>query len=49
VFQITAGYEDANDSNALRHDPIFKLMLNRLPQSGPALARLSYLRIRILH
>ena len=38
VFQIAAGYEDANDSNSLRHDPIFKLMLNRLPQSGPALA-----------
>jgi hypothetical protein len=38
VFQIGAGYEDANDSNSLRHDPIFKLMLNRPPQSGPALA-----------
>jgi hypothetical protein len=38
VFQIAAGYEDANDSNALRHDPIFKLLLGRLPQSGPSLA-----------
>jgi hypothetical protein len=38
VFQIAAGYEDANDSNTLRHDPIFKLLLGRLPQSGPALA-----------
>jgi hypothetical protein len=38
VFQISAGYEDANDSNTLRHDPIFKLLLNRLPQSDPALA-----------
>ncbi len=38
VFQITSGYEDANDSNALRHDPIFKLLLGRLPQSGPSLA-----------
>jgi hypothetical protein len=38
VFQIAAGYEDANDSHALRHDPIFKLLLNRPPQSGPALA-----------
>ena len=25
VFQIAAGYEDANDANTLRHDPIFKL------------------------
>ncbi len=24
IFQIAAGYEDANDSNTLRHDPIFK-------------------------
>ena len=38
VFQIAAGYEDANDSNALRHDPIFKLLLGRPPQSGPSLA-----------
>jgi hypothetical protein len=38
VFQIAAGYEDANDSNPLRHDPIFKLLLGRLPQSGPSLA-----------
>ena len=38
VFQIAAGYEDANDSNTLRHDPIFKLLRNRLPQSGPSLA-----------
>src|SRR5947208_16928946 len=26
VFYIAAGYEDANDANALRDDPIFKLM-----------------------
>ena len=38
VFHIAAGYEDANDSNPLRHDPIFKLLLGRLPQSGPSLA-----------
>lgn len=38
VLQIAAGYEDANDSNALRHDPIFKLLLDRLQESGPALA-----------
>jgi hypothetical protein len=26
VFQIAAGYEDANDANTLRDDPIFKLI-----------------------
>ena len=38
VFQIAAGYEDANDSNTLRDDPIFKLLLDRLPESGAPLA-----------
>src|SRR5215813_5636260 len=38
VLQIAAGYEDANDANTLRHDPIFTLLLNRLPDSGPPLA-----------
>jgi hypothetical protein len=38
VFQSAAGYEDANDSNPLRDDPIFKLLLNRLPETGSSLA-----------
>src|SRR5881296_2821038 len=38
VFQIAAGYEDANDSNTLRDDPIFKLMLDHLPETGAPLA-----------
>ena len=38
VFQIAAGYEDANDSNMLRVDPIFKLMLDRLPETSAPLA-----------
>lgn len=38
VFQIAAGYEDANDATTLRHDPIFKLLLGRLPESGAPLA-----------
>jgi Transposase DDE domain group 1 len=38
VLQIAAGYEDANDATTLRHDPIFKLLLDRLPDSGPPLA-----------
>src|SRR5216683_6028548 len=38
VYQIAAGYEDANDSNSLRDDPICKLMLDRLPETGAPLA-----------
>ena len=38
VLHIAAGYEDANDANTLRHDPIFKWLLGRLPTSGPPLA-----------
>jgi hypothetical protein len=38
VFHIAAGYEDANDSNTLRDDPIFKLLLDRLPETGASLA-----------
>jgi hypothetical protein len=38
ILQIAAGYEDANDSNTLRHDPLFKLLLDRLPETGAPLA-----------
>jgi hypothetical protein len=38
ILQIAAGYEDANDANTLRHDPIFKLLLDRLPETGAPLA-----------
>jgi hypothetical protein len=38
VWQIAAGYEDANDANTLRHDPICKVLLGRLPDSGLPLA-----------
>lgn len=31
VYQLVGGYEDANDSNFLRHDPIFKIACDRLP------------------
>lgn len=34
VFQIACGYEDANDCNTLRHDPLFKAACDRLPLSG---------------
>src|SRR5919109_3655698 len=38
VLHIAAGYEDANDATTLRYDPIFKVLLGRLPESGPPLA-----------
>jgi hypothetical protein len=34
VLQIAAGDEDANDANTLRHDPLFTLLLDRLPETG---------------
>jgi hypothetical protein len=37
MFLIAAGYEDANDCDALRRDPIFKMAVGRLPESGAAL------------
>jgi hypothetical protein len=38
IGQISSGYEDANDCNTLRDDPIFKMLAGRLPESDPALA-----------
>jgi Transposase DDE domain group 1 len=38
VFQIACGYEDQNDSDYLREDPIFKLSCGSLPESGAELA-----------
>ena len=34
ALMSAAGYEDANDGNALRHDPAFKLAVGRLPETG---------------
>ena len=38
VFQIIGGYEDGNDCNELRHDPVLKLCTNRCPEHSLALA-----------
>ncbi len=38
VFQIASGYEDQNDADALRKDPLLKLVLGRLPETDPDLA-----------
>ena len=37
IYQIVGGYEDANDSNTLRHDPIYKIACGGLPLSGEEL------------
>ena len=31
MLMIAAGYEDGNDAGPMRHDPMFKLAMGRLP------------------
>lgn len=38
VYQIACGYEDQNDSNTLREDPLLKLVCGKLPETGTDLA-----------
>lgn len=38
VFQIACGYDDQNDSDELRVDPLLKLVCGRLPETGLDLA-----------
>ena len=38
IAQIACGYEDANDCDTLRNDPIFKILADRYPEIGEALA-----------
>jgi hypothetical protein len=38
VFQIACGYADQDDADALRTDPLLKLVCGRLPQTGRDLA-----------
>ena len=46
VFQIALGYEDCNDADSLRHDPLLRIACDRLPDdelglsSQPSLSRL---------
>jgi len=47
IYQLACAYEDGNDANTLRTDPVFKLGLERLPleaaadlASAPTLSRL---------
>src|SRR5262249_44898541 len=49
IYQIASGYADANDANSLRHDPLFKLGVDRRPldpahilASAPTFSRLDH-------
>ena len=49
IYQIACGYEDGNDANTLRHDPMFKLGVGRPPldednalASAPTLLRMEH-------
>jgi len=49
IYQIASGYADGNDANRLRHDPMFKLGVERLPleatqdlASAPTFSRLEH-------
>lgn len=53
ALMIAAGYADANDCDALRQDPAFKMAVGRLPETGtplcsqPTMSRLKNLPTRI--
>ena len=53
MFAIACGYEDADDCDALRADPLFKLAVGRAPESGrdlcsqPTMSRLENAPSRI--
>jgi Transposase DDE domain group 1 len=38
IFQIACGYEDQNDADTLRQDPLLKMVCGSLPEGGPDLA-----------
>lgn len=38
VYAIAAGYADGNDAQVLRHDPVLKMLCDRDPEEGDALA-----------
>jgi len=37
MLAIAAGYQDADDCDSLRYDPVFKMAVGRLPESGDPL------------
>jgi len=38
IYQLVAGYEDQDDADTLRRDPLLKVVCGRLPESDPDLA-----------
>ena len=38
VYGLLAGYEDQNDHDTLRYDPVFQLVCDRVPEDGAELA-----------
>ena len=49
IYQLASGYADGNDANSLRHDPMFKLSVERVPldptqdlASAPTFSRLEH-------
>lgn len=48
MLMIAAGYEDGNDADALRHDPMFKLAMGRLPASDPLCSQSTISRLENL-
>jgi hypothetical protein len=48
MLMIAAGYEDGNDADVLRHDPMFKLAMGRLPTSSPLCSQSTISRLENL-
>ena len=49
MFAIACGYDDADDCDALRGDPLFKLVLGRAPESGRDLCSQTAALAQALH
>jgi hypothetical protein len=44
VYQIALGYEDANDAQTLRHDPLLKTAVGRTPRAAPLAGQATFSR-----
>lgn len=44
IYQIALGYEDANDAQTLRHDPLLKSALGRTPRAAPLAGQSTFSR-----
>jgi DDE family transposase len=48
MLMIAAGYADGNDADVLRHDPMFKLAMGRLPTGSPLCSQSTISRLENL-